>query len=47
MYKPTKLEQKLYKHIMTDHQPFGFVRPDCEICRKLKGEIEDNSKQKA
>jgi hypothetical protein len=45
MYKPTKLQQKLFNHIRKDHKDgtAGFVRPDCKICRDLSIKIQNDS----
>jgi hypothetical protein len=45
MYKPSKLEQKLFQHIRIKHM--GFVRPDCKECQKMRLGLDKNSKKLA
>ncbi len=53
MYKPSKLQQKLFNHILKDHKGRNaeYVQKNgsdfCEICRKLHIEIQNDSQVNA
>ena len=40
MYKPSKLEQKFFKHKMQVHK--GLEEPECPTCQRYKKEIGNN-----